>query len=318
MPLRYDSEFFEVAGPALTQYAAAGAPALHDIETRRIRLKEVLKKKDHYVIPNGLERLIRHAPASDGHEVAIHHIRRKSRPDSGPYPAIIHIHGGGYFSFSAAQSTEALVEYVSKSGVQMFSIDYRLAPENRFPVPLEDCWSALTWIHSHAQSLNVDPRRIAIMGESAGGGLAANIALLARDRILSPPLAKQFLIYPMLDDRTRDDNTEGHAFFTVADNITGWTAYLGENVVGTEQVPRYAVAARNDNVVGLPELYMDCPGLDILLPENLRYLDKFVAANIPTEFHLYDGLPHGFTSLAPSTSCSQRAIANRVRAMSTF
>jgi acetyl esterase/lipase len=318
MPLRYDPEFFEVAGPALQKYAATGAPALHDIETRRTRLKEVLKRDDQFAIPDGLERLIHHAPATDGHKVAVHHFRRKSPSGPGPHSAIVHIHGGGYFSFSAAHSTEALVEYVSKSGVQMLSIDYRLAPENRFPVPLEDCWSALIWINYQASILDIDPHRIAIMGESAGGGLAANLTLLARDRALSPPLAKQILIYPMLDDRTQADITDGHAFFTVADNITGWTAYLGGDVVGTETVPEYAVAARNENVFGLPGLYMDCTRLDILLPENLKYLEKFVAAKIPIEFHLYDGLPHGFTSLAPSASCTQRAISNRVRAMLSF
>jgi acetyl esterase/lipase len=102
------------------------------------------------------------------------------------------------------------------------------------------------------------------MGESAGGGLAANLALLARDRVLSPPLAKQILIYPMLDDRTATDNTNGLAFFDVSDCITGWAAYLGKDVVGTDRVPKYAAAARNLDVRGLPVLYLDCPQLDIL------------------------------------------------------
>jgi acetyl esterase/lipase len=200
----------------------------------------------------------------------------------------------------------------------MLSVEYRLAPENPFPIPLDDCWTALEWVAANATALSIDPARIAIMGESAGGGLAANVALLARDRGFNPPLAKQILIYPMLDDRTNTDTTEGLAFFDVSDCITGWTAYLGKEVAGTDRVPKYAAAARNDNVNGLPELYLDCPQLDILLPENLEYLSRFATARIRTEFHLYPGLTHGFNSLAPSVACSLRAIENRVRAMLSF
>ncbi|KAH8697519.1 esterase/lipase [Talaromyces proteolyticus] len=318
MPLQYDPEFAKAAGAGLVRYMAAPKPALHDIEARRARFKGALKKDAQYPIPDGITRLIHHVTTSDGHRVAIYHFRKTDQDGLGHHPAIVHIHGGGYFSFSATHSTETLIEYVSKSGVQMLSIEYRLAPENPFPIPLDDCWTALTWIHSHAESLNIDPNRIAVMGESAGGGLAANLVLRARDRSLSPPLAKQFLIYPMLDDRTQLDTTEGLAFFTAEDCITGWTAYLGKEVVGAEVVPPYAVAARNANVEGLPELYIDCPQLDILLPENLEHVKKYVDAKIPTEFHLYKGVPHGFISLAPTASISKRAIDNRVLAMSNF
>ncbi|KAL4866594.1 hypothetical protein BDV12DRAFT_187344 [Aspergillus spectabilis] len=318
MPLRYDPEFEAAAGPTLAQYAASGSPPLHDIQARRHRFQRALKKDANYQVPEGLERIVHRAPASDGHLVEIYHVRRQRDSTSGPRPAILHIHGGGYFSFSAAQSVQTMADYVSRSGVQMLSVEYRLAPEHPFPTPLEDSWTALVWVVSNAERLNIDTERIGVMGESAGGGLAANLALLARDRALSPPLAKQILIYPMLDDRTTTDSTNGLAFFDVSDCITGWAAYLGKDVIGTDLVPKYAAAARNRDVDGLPELYLDCPQLDILLAENIHYLAQFVAAKIPTEFHMYPGLPHGFTSLAPGTSFSQRAIQNRVRAMSSF
>ncbi|KAL3485067.1 Alpha/Beta hydrolase protein [Aspergillus germanicus] len=317
MPLKYDPEFAAAAGPALAQYAALGSPPIHDIESRRSRFQSVLRKNAQFPIPEELERIIHTAPAPDGHMVEIHHVRTRLHRQQ-PQPAIVHIHGGGYFSFSAAQSIQSLVDYVSRSGVQMLSVEYRLAPEYPFPIPLDDCWAALQWVATNATALNIDPARIAIMGESAGGGLAANVALLARDRGLNPPLAKQILIYPMLDDRTNTDTAEGLAFFDVRDCVTGWAAYLGKEVAGTDGVPKYAAAARNDNVSGLPELYLDCPQVDILLPENLQYLSKFAAARIPTEFHLYPGVPHGFTTLAASVACSQRAIENRVRAMLSF
>ncbi|GAQ12309.1 carboxylesterase NlhH [Aspergillus lentulus] len=318
MSLRYDPEFEAAAGPTLVQYAASGSPALYDVQARRNRLQQALKKDAKCRIPEALERIVHRAPSSDGHLVEIYHVRKRENSAAGPHPAILHIHGGGYFSFSAAQSVQSMVDYVSQSGVQMLSVEYRLAPEHPFPTPLEDCWAALTWVYSNAEHLNIDTKRIGVMGESAGGGLAANLALLARDRVLSPPLAKQILIYPMLDDRTATDNTNGLAFFDVSDCITGWAAYLGKDVVGTDRVPKYAAAARNLDVRGLPELYLDCPQLDILLTENIHYLVQFVEAKIPTEFHMYPGLPHGFTSLAPGASFSQRAIQNRVRAMLNF
>jgi acetyl esterase/lipase len=318
MSLRYDPEFEAAAGPILAQYAASGLPAPHDVQARRKRFQQALKKDADYRIPEDLEKIIHHAPASDGHFVEIYHIRRRENSTARPHSAILHIHGGGYFSFSAAQSVQGLSDYVSRSGVQMLSVEYRLAPEHPFPAPLEDCWAALTWVFANAECLNIDNRRIAVMGESAGGGLAANLTLLARDRALSPPLAKQILIYPMLDDRTITDNTNGLAFFDVNDCITGWAAYLGKHVAGTDRVPKYAAAARNQDVSGLPDLYLDCPQLDILLTENLRYLSQFVEAKIPTEFHMYPGLPHGFSTLAPGASFSDRAINNRVRAMLDF
>ncbi|KAL3465658.1 Alpha/Beta hydrolase protein [Aspergillus heterothallicus] len=317
MPLEYDPDFAAAAGPALAQYAALGSPPIHDIESRRSRFQSALRKDADFPIPEELERIIHTAPSPDGHMVEIHHVRSR-RHHQQPQPAIVHIHGGGYFSFSAAQSIQSLVDYVSRSGVQMLSVEYRLAPENPFPIPLNDCWAALQWVATNATALGIDPARIAIMGESAGGGLAANVALLARDRGLNPPLAKQILIYPMLDDRTNTDTTEGLAFFDVSDCITGWAAYLGKEIAGTDRVPKYAAAARNDNVNGLPELYLDCPQLDILLPENLEYVSKFASARIRTEFHLYPGLTHGFNSLAPSVAGTLQAIENRVRAMSSF
>lgn len=318
MALRYDPEFEAAAGPILAQYAASGSPPLHDVQARRNRFQQALKKDARYQVLEGLEQIVHHVPASDGHLVEIYHVRKQEEVTTGPQPAILHIHGGGYFSFSAAHSVQTMADYVSRSGVQMLSVEYRLAPEHPFPTPLEDCWAALVWVVSNAERLNIDKKRIAVMGESAGGGLAANLTLLARDRELTPPLAKQILIYPMLDDRTATDNTNGLAFFDVSDCITGWAAYLGKDVIGTDRVPKYAAAARNHDVYGLPGLYLDCPQLDILLPENIQYLGRFVAAKIPTEFHMYPGLPHGFTSLASRASFSQRAIENRVRAMLTF
>jgi acetyl esterase/lipase len=317
MPLQYDPKWAELAAPLLRKHAGLGKAALHDVKTRRARIEAIFNRGEEVQLPEDIERIVHHARAGDNHEIAIYQVRKRNAPATLKSPAIVHIHGGGYFSCSAASSAAALAMYVSRTGVQMLSIEYRLAPENPFPVPLEDCWSALLWIQSQAEALEIDPMRLAVMGESAGGGLAAGLTLLARDRGLSPPLAKQILIFPMLNDRTQTDHTGGLAYWDVDDNITGWTAYLGDDV-GTDKVTPYAAPARASSVEGLPPLYLDCPQLDILVHENVEYVQRFLKANISTEFHLYKGLPHGFVGLAPTSAAAQRAIAIRVSAMTDF
>ncbi|KAJ5212819.1 esterase/lipase [Penicillium cinerascens] len=317
MALSYDPEWLEIAKPALDQ-AQAIKPAIHDVGARRAKFEGLMSRGQQSIhLPDNIEYIVHHVPVAGGHEIDIHHVRNTNVLGDDPSPVILHIHGGGYFSFQAIHSVPALAHYVSSTGVAMITINYRLAPENPFPTPLEDCWSVLMWVHHHAPELCVDRSRIAVMGESAGGGLAAGLTLLARDRGLMPKLAKHLLIYPMLDDRICSDYTGGLCFFDLDDAITGWAAYLGKDM-GTDRVSPYAAPARAKTVDSLPRLYLECPQLDILLPENLRYVQMFVEAKIPTEFHLLEGLPHGFISLAPTATASKTAIETRMRAMKTI
>ncbi|KAJ5083892.1 hypothetical protein NUU61_008471 [Penicillium alfredii] len=314
MSLQYDPEFAKEAAPILQRLAISDKPDLHDITTRRAMMTAMTSKLPP--LPDNLEQLIHRVPAPDGHLVTVYHFRARREPCEHREPAIVHIHGGGFISLSAEQCATSHVASVSRTGVQVLTIDYRLAPEHPYPVPLEDCWAALQWVYENAQLLSIDPTRIAVMGESAGGGLAAALTLLARDRALSPRLAKQILIYPMLDDRTVTNHAGALAFWTEQDNITGWTAYLGSNA--SDHIVPYAAPARVESVAGLPPLYIDCPQLDIFVHEGLEYAQRFVEANIPTECHLYPGMPHGFEALAPRASVTQRAIENRYKAMLTF
>ncbi|KAF9891866.1 hypothetical protein FE257_003351 [Aspergillus nanangensis] len=316
MPLQYDPEFAQDAAPVLKLLSETPRPAVHDTASRRAALHHLTAQMPTPDLPDDMERIVYHVPAADNHPVPIYHYRKKQV--TGKAPAIVHMHGGGYISLDGDKCEGLLVAYVAATGVQFLSVDYRLAPEHPYPAAVDDAWAALQWISSHAEELSIDASRIGVLGESAGGGLAAGLALLARDRGLSPPIAKQILIYPMLDDRTVTNHAGNLAFWTEDDNVTAWTAYLGKDVPGTDDVSVYAAPARADSVEGLPPLYLDVPGLDIFVHEDAEYVRRFLVANIPTEFHIYPRLPHGFEGLAPMSNLVRQAMANRFKAIQSI
>jgi acetyl esterase/lipase len=202
-------------------------------------------------------------------------------------------------------------------------VDYRIAPEHPHPTPVEDCYAALRWLAEGAATLGVDPARIGVMGDSAGGGLAAGVCLLARDRG-GPPVAAQLLIYPMLDDRTHTPDPALLPFLTWSydDNITGWAALLGDKAridgAGTGAVSPYAAPARATDLTGLPDTYIDVGDLDIFRDEDITYARRLSDAGVPTELHLHPGCPHAFEALARRADVSQRAIGDRVRRLRAF
>lgn len=215
---------------------------------------------------------------------------------STPLPAILWIHGGGYVIGSADQEDLRVKEIVSTIGCVAVSVDYRLAPETPHPGPVEDCYAALAWLYAHAAELGVDTTRIAVSGASAGGGLAAALALLTRDRG-EVPLAFQQLIYPMLDDRTATSADPhpytGEYIWTPQANHFGWTALLGHEPGGSDVSP-YAAAARADHLEGLPPTFISVGALDLFLEEDLEYARRLIRAGVPTELHVYPGAFHGF------------------------
>jgi acetyl esterase/lipase len=211
-------------------------------------------------------------------------------------PAILHIHGGGYIMGAPEMGAATDAAYAASLGAVVVSPDYRLAPETPHPGPVEDCYATLAWLHAHADELGVDTRRIAISGESAGGGLAAALTLLARDRG-ELPVAFQHLIFPMLDDRTAvapdPSRFLGQFVWTPKANLFGWTSLLGHAPGGPDVSP-YAAAARADDLTGLPQTYMICGALDLFLEEDMDYARRLILAGVPTELHIYPGAPHGF------------------------
>lgn len=232
-----------------------------------------------------------------------------------PGSAALWIHGGGMIMGSVEADDADIQAVVSETGVPLLAVDYRLAPEHPHPVPVEDCYAALVWLADHAAELGVDPARIGVAGASAGGGLAAGVALLARDRG-GPALAGQILIYPMLDDRTPAPPPALDRFLTWThdDNQTGWRALLGD-AAGGNDVPIYAAPARAGDLAGLPPTYLDVGQLDLFLDEDIEYARRIAATGTPVELHVHPGLPHGCEDLAPEAGVSRRLQADRLRAL---
>jgi len=224
---------------------------------------------------------------------------------AGPRPAYLHIHGGGYVLGDPDMGEPNHMQKASELGAVVVSVDYRLAPETPFPGPVEDCYAALKWLHANAQELGVDPARIAIGGESAGGGLAAGLALLARDRG-EVRIAHQQLIYPMIDDRPLADPHPftGQFIWTHASNRFGWSALLGHEP-GREGVSPYAAAARAEKLEGLPPTFISTGALDLFLEENLDYARRLTRAGVPVELHVYPGAVHAFDMVAQSRLARQ-------------
>jgi acetyl esterase/lipase len=217
-----------------------------------------------------------------------------------PRPAILHVHGGGYVIGVPEMNDAVNRQMASDLGYVIVSVDYRLAPETPFPGPLEDCYAALQWLHANAGELGVDPARIAIRGESAGGGLAAGLALYARDKA-EVPVAFQCLTYPMIDDRPTADPHPyaGEFVWNAQSNVFGWSAYLGKPPGGPDVSP-YAAAARAENLVGLAPAVIITGALDLFMEENLEYARRLSRAAVPVDLIVYSGAYHGFQACIES------------------
>jgi triacylglycerol lipase len=211
--------------------------------------------------------------------------------------AYLHMHGGGYVIGNPEISDGSNRSIAADLDCVVVSVDYRLAPETRFPGALEDCYAALTWLDAQAGQLGVDRSRIAIGGESAGGGHAAALAILARRRGGAAPICFQLLDSPMLDDRTGSASDPhpycGEFVWTAASNRFGWQSLLGV-APGTAAVPADASPARVADLTGLPPAFMVIGGLDLFLEENLEYARRLARAGVPTELHVIAGAFHGF------------------------
>ncbi|GGK87444.1 esterase [Sphaerisporangium melleum] len=254
-------------------------------------------------------------PGPDGApEIRVRVYRPRGR--GGALPCLYWMHGGGMVLGLLEMEDARLSAIAGETGCVAVSVEYRLAPEHPHPAPVEDCYAGLVWTAKNAGDLGVDPGRVAVGGSSAGGGLAAAIALLARDRG-TPAVAFQLLLSPMLDDRGTTPSSrafEDAVMWNRAANTFGWRALLGE-AAGGAQVSPYAAPARAEDLSGLPPAYLDVGELEIFRDECLGYAARLVQAGVSTELHLYPGAFHGFDALVPGAELSRAAAARRLAAL---
>jgi acetyl esterase/lipase len=231
--------------------------------------------------------------------------------------ALAYIHGGGMVLMSVDDTDFHCKRIVRDVGCLVVSVEYRLAPEHPYPAALHDCYAALAWLHDHAGDLGVDRGRIGVGGLSAGGGLAAGVALLARDRG-EVPLCFQWLVYPMLDDRNETPSSHEITDPNVwnrASNEAAWAAYLGARAGGA--VPLHAAPARAgvDDLRGLPPAYVDVGELDLFRDEDIAYAQRLLQAGVPTELHVTPGAFHASEMYGPDADTSRRIERARTEAL---
>jgi len=227
----------------------------------------------------------------------------KPRQPKNNAPAYLHIHGGGMIVGAPEHTDERCTRICDTFGITVLSTSYRLAPENPYPAALHDCYAVLSYLHGSAKKLGIDTARIAIGGESAGGGLAASLAIFARDQG-EYPICHQQLVFPMIDNRTGAldyelDPNLGEFIWTAENNQYGWASYLGDIAAADAIIP-----ARTENLVGLPSAWIGVGDLDLFFTENKRYAQNLIDADISVTFDIYRGAPHGFY-LAPESHLSR-------------
>lgn len=263
-----------------------------------------------------------HTKSHDGQSVLLRWCSRTDRVDtSNPGPAILHMHGGGVFALSIDVCDRLPRLYVQNTGVPVLSVDYRLAPEVRAPVPTLDCFAGLQYLVDHASELGVDPARIAAMGESGGGYLAASLTHHVK-AVGGPKICKQILIYPMLDDRPLVVEENLAPFLVVdvpGDNATGWQALLGDNAGGPDVPTVHAPGRMTIEETGdLPPAYVEVGQLDPLREGCLDYVRKLGKAGVDVTFHLWAGAPHVFEFMAPEGGLTRLAMGERFKAIGSL
>lgn len=240
---------------------------------------------------------------------------------SKPSGALLWIHGGGTVMGTLRQGHAWCSRVADELGALVVSVDYRLAPENPYPAGLDDCYQALRWLHDNAVNLGIDPARIAVGGDSAGGGLAAALAQRARDTSL--PVRFQLLVYPMLDDRTilrAEAHDRTFYTWTPTSNRFAWTAYLGHPPQERDDRP-YTAAARRANLTGLPPAWIGVGDLDLFHAEDVGYARRLREAGVECELRIEPGMYHGadalFDGKAPSMTAFRSSMLDSLRAALT-
>ena len=285
---------------------------LSDIPTTRENVAQLLGSMPTPPLPDGMTVEDVAVPGLDGDPDLVVRLYRPANlaPDS---PALYWIHGGGMILGSIEMDDANCAARAAELGCLVASVEYRLAPEHPFPAPMNDCYAGLSWLAAQAETLGIDAERIAIGGASAGGGLAAGLALMARDKG-GPSIAFQLLVYPMLDHR--NTTLSSHAItddrvWNREANQAGWAAYLG----GSDPVSPYASPTIATDLSNLPPAYINVGEFDMFLDEDMAYAQALQRAGVATELHVYPGAFHGSNGFVAESPISKRWQADEIAAL---
>lgn len=223
-----------------------------------------------------------------------------------PQPCLFWMHGGGYVLGAPEQDDVRFDRWCRRFDITGVVVQYRLAPEHPYPAAIEDCYAGLSWVKTNGAELGIDVRRVGIGGPSGGGGLAAALGLVARDRG-EYEIEHQLLIYPMIDDSMTTASSHWEVpVWSRESNRFGWSSYLGE-LFGSDDVPAHAAASRATDLSGLPPTFLMAGTLDGFVDEDIDYAARLNRAGVAVEMHLYAGAPHGFEGFAPAADVSRQA-----------
>jgi acetyl esterase/lipase len=279
----------------LTLDMIVGARALFDAEPGPDLRGGLIEAVDHTV-----------AGANGAPDIGVTVFRRS---DHGPArPLLYVIHGGGMVVGNRFTGIDIVLDWVDSLDVIVATVEYRLAPEWPHPAPAEDCYAGLVWLADHGAEMGGDPARLAVVGGSAGGGLAASVAIMARDRA-TPTVFAQLLMCPMLDDRNQSVSSrqfDGIGIWDRQMNELGWTALLGP-ARGKPDVSPYAAPSRLTDFRGLPPAYIDVGSAEVFRDEAVDYATRLWAAGVQAELHVWAGGYHGFAAPANDTRLSRQA-----------
>lgn len=245
-----------------------------------------------------------------GEEITVSVLARADHSEPGP--GIYHAHAGGMIIGDRFVGMAEVLNWVEEFDAVCVTVEYRLAPEFPDPYPVEDCYAGLVWTSEHAEELAIDASRLIIAGGSAGGGLAAGVSLLARDR-KGPKLFGSLLMYPMIDDRNQTVSShqiDGAGFWDRGSNEMAWDAVLGDRR-NTEDVSIYAAPARATNLSGLPPTFIDVASAEVFRDEAVAYASQIWAGGGVAELHVVPGGFHGFENVAPQSAIAKQVIATR-------
>lgn len=256
------------------------------------------------------DRVIPGPPGAPDIEVTIF---RPAGSETSTLAGFVNIHGGGMIVGHRSWETARVVDIVAEHGVVAVNVEYRLAPEDPYPAGVEDCYAAFVWTHTHATELGIDPARIVVGGGSAGGGLTAAVALLARDR-RGPVMAGQLLLCPMIDNTNTtvaSRQYDGIGTWQRDMNLLAWSCVLGEELAFSTEAPAYAAPSRATDVSGLPPAYIEVGAAEMFRDEDTEYALRIWETGGQAELHVWGGGAHGFDMYMPDAEITRAALAAR-------